>query len=325
MIDLKEIKEIAENTFLDNANVNLYLFENKKTQKDPLLVHDLNINEEISKQIRLLSREYIRSIIKQVGTLVAIPDYNPDAEQSLFKIESRKVKMFADLYEHIMGRKKRLPYKRSTVDDDKLVAWIFRFEGIVDKKIEQMLFIQRFQPAKMLGSKGVTIFESGQAFKLLGKNILHFNLGMDLLFFRDTFVVTRTPSSFEYIFGFEDYYRENAVQLVRALSEQAAVKLDFNLRFQDINLVNQKITSNSRLARRLYSARVNGYYSEISYKKLAALNKKYKLQLKLDPDKKEWLIDDQADLQVMARIFNDDYEMSQLTDNEYIALSKKKL
>ena len=324
MIDLKEIKEIAENTFLDNASVNLYLLENNKTKPDPLLIHELNINAEIAKQTRLLAKEYIQSIIKQAGSLDSIPDYDPDDEQPLFKVDSGKVKMFADLYAHIMGLKMRLPYKRKTVQEDKLTAWIFRFESVVNKKIEQMLFIQRFQPAKMLGSKGVTIFESGEAFKLLGRNILHFNLGMDLMFFRNTFVVTRT-SSFEYIFGFEDYYRENAVQLVNDLSEATAVKLDFNLHFQDLNKVNEKISSNSRLARRLASARVNEYYTKISYKKLAALNKKHHLQLKLDPANKAWLIDDQADLQVMARIFNDDYEMSQLTDNEYIALSKKKL
>jgi hypothetical protein len=322
MIDFKEIKTLAEKSYLDDAGVNLYLFENKKTKQDPLSLHELNINQEVVKTIRSLSNEYLLSITKQAKPPGMIPAYNPDLEQELFKISGSDVEMFKGLYEYVLGNKSCVAYIKKNVKEEKLKAWIFRFEVVIDGLIEQILFFQRFQPGKMLGSKGVTLFERGGKFELVGKNILNFNLVMDMVYFKDTFIVTRS-SSFEYIFGYEEYYKDQAAKLVRELSE--GTDLNFTLRFSDIKATHGEIETSARLVRKLSSARVNGYYRKIDYKKLSVLNKKHGLHLHLDDRKQEWLIDQQSDLQVMARIFNDDYEISQLTDNEYIAYGKEKI
>jgi hypothetical protein len=322
MIDVKEIEKCIKESCLDGASVNLYLFENKKTKQDALSLYELNINPEIVEQIRTLSKDYLLSLVEQAKSLDEIPTYNPDGDQEIFKIDSSQVGLFDELYEYVAGRQPRLPYNKDVVKDDKLKAWIFRFEAVVDKKIKQILFFQRFQPGKMLGSKGVTIFEHGKKFELLGKNVLNFNLVMDLVFYQDTFIVTRA-SSFEYIFGYEEYYRENAASLVLELKQKQIKGLDYTLQFLDIDLVNKQISTSTRLARKLCSARVNGYYRKINYKKLTALNDRHDLHLHLNDKKREWIIDEELDFQIMARILNDDYEISQLTENEYISLGKQ--
>ena len=81
----------------------------------------------------------------------------------------------------------------------------------------------------------------------------------------------------------------------------------------------------TRLAHKLYSSRKNSYFKKINYDKLVNLNEKHKLGLKLNRANREWIIDEDLDLQVMAQILNDDYELSQLTDNEYIASAKEKI
>ena len=209
MIDIKEVEEILEESYLDDAQVNLYLFENKKTKQEPLLVHELNINKDIIRQIRALSKEYLASILKTIEakSLTEFPAYKPDKEQDIFKIDCQDVEIFNELYRYIVGERSRVEYEKSKVKDEKLKAWIFRFEAEVDGNIEQILFFQRFQPSKMLGSHGITIFEHEQRFRLLGENILHFNLGMDLMFYKENLLVTKTVS-FEHIFDYEEFYKK---------------------------------------------------------------------------------------------------------------------
>lgn len=326
MIDTKEVEEILEESYLDNAQANLYLFENKKTRQDPLSVYELNIDRDIIQQIRALSKEYLSSILKTIeaNSLSEIPAYKPDKEQDIFKIDSQDVEIFNELYKYIVGEKSRVEYKKDKVKDEKLKAWIFRFETEIDGNIEQILFFQRFQPSKMLGSHGITIFEHEQRFKLLGDNILHFNLGMDLMFYRGTLLVTKT-ASFENIFDYEEYYKNKATSLVRELSAHKMNGPDYTLRIIDIGAVKNEINMHTRLAHKLYSSRKNSYFKKINYDKLVGLNQKHKLGLKLDSAKHEWIIDEDLDLQVMAQILNDDYELSQLTDNEYIASAKEKI
>lgn len=322
MIDKGDIREMSEKDILSTANVNLYLLESKKTKTTSLSVYELNIHRDVIEQIRLIAKDYFLLILDQAKSLGKLPLYNPDTGQEPFKICSKQVGLFKELYPYVSGQKPPTGYDKSKINDEKVRSWIFRFEVVVDGKIEQILFFQRFQPSKMLGSKGVTMFEHGKTFKLLGDHILNFNLVMDLMYYQDTLVVTKMPS-FEHIFGYEEYYRKNAVTLVQDLSLYGLAGLKFKI--FDIGAVDDKIFTNTRLAHKLYSASVNRYYTKIDYKKLQCLNKKYDLHLNLNKQTQEWIIDDKSDLQIMAQILNDDYELSQLTDNEYIAIGKEQL
>jgi hypothetical protein len=324
MIDQREINAILEDKLLDSALVNLYLYENRKTANNPISVYDLNIDREIIQQIRTIAKQYLQSVLDllKAGELKQIPPYNPDQEQEIFKIESRDVNQFVGLDDYLSGRKPRIPYNRKTVQQDKLKAWIFRFEAQLPGRIEQILFFQRFQPARMIGAKSVAIFESAAGFKLVKDNFLNFNLDMDLFGFQDTLVVTKA-FAFESMFGYEDYYKNSATKLVEKLKDNLVAGLSYGISVPDFPAVSRKIRSNSRVSRKLCSAHVNGYYRSIDFEKLTDLNKKYKLALNLNAAKKEWVIDEEMDLQVMARVLNDDYERSQITNNEYIATGKE--
>jgi hypothetical protein len=325
MVALKDIQQIVEKALLEDAEVNLYLLENRKTKQNPLSVYQLNIDQKIVKAIRSIAKDYLDTMlgIAKSDELTAIPAYNPDREQALFQIASADVGLFGDFYEYIAGGKAADIYKKKAVNEEKLKAWIFRFETRNAGKIEQILFLQRFQPSKMLGSKGFTIFEEGDQFKLIDKNIYQFNLSMDLLYYREALVIT-SPVAFEIMFSFDEYYKSSASNLMDELFEQKIGGPDgYFIRFKDINNVKSRLSTNSRLSRKFSSVRFNSYYKKINYRKLTSINLKYSLNLNLDDKKQEWLIDDDADLQVVARILNDDYELSQLTDNEYIALGKE--
>jgi hypothetical protein len=325
MVNRDDLKKMVEKAVLDHAEVNLYLLENRKTKQAPLSVYQLNIDQKTIDAVRSIAKGYLATMLALLDSnqLAAIPDYNPDHEQELFQLDSKDVSLFADVYEYWAGGKSPSIYRKKQVKEDKLKAWIFRFETKEAGKIEQILFFQRFQASKMLGSKGVTIFEQGDQFKLIDKSVYHFNLDMDLLYYRDFLVVT-SPFAFETIFSFEEYYKSSAVSLANELVRQRiGGPQGYQIKFEDIEAVKSRFSSSSRLSRKLSSVRFNSYYKKINYRKLSAINLKYALNLNLDDRNQEWLIGEDADLQVVARILNDDYELSQLTDNEYIAVGKE--
>ena len=326
MIDRKEINEIILNSYIDDSNLTLLLFENKQTKKDPLSVYALNINNDIVAQSKGLAKEYVNFLLNLIRTeeIDSIPIYNPDYEQDLFKIESDKVELFQELYKYVSSEKPNKIYKQEDIKEEKLKAWLFRFECQINKKLEQIIFFQKFQPSKMLGSKRIAIFQNDKVFQLLDKNILNLNMDMDFMYFKNTFIVTRM-SSFERIFGYEEFYKESANELIAQLKESEVDGMNYSVKFSDIESVSIKINGSTRLAHKLYSAKVNEYYKKIDYKKLVDLNQKHNFQLSLNDSNREWSIDENTDLNIMARILNDDYERSLLTDNEYIAMGKETL
>jgi hypothetical protein len=260
----------------------------------------------------------------QEEAINSMPNYNPDNEQNIFGIGSDKVDIFKNIMRLLTDDALRKKYKKEDIKEDKIKSWILRFELEINGKIEQILFFQKFQSSKMLGTHRLTIFEQGKAFKLLKENILNLNLTMDFFYYKNSFIVTNM-SSFEKIFGFEEFYKNNAVELVRELNCKEITGLNYSICFTNIEAINIRINESTRLAHKIYSARINSYYKQLDYNKLVDISSRYNWNLNLNAKNKEWIIDDNSDLQIMARILNDDYERSQLTDNEYIAIGKDKL
>lgn len=326
MTDKDEVNRIISKEYLKDSNVSLYLFENKKTKREPLSIYSLNINEDIVRQIRKTAIDHL----VHVSTLIAkeklhnLPFYNPDNEQSIFKIDSNEVSMFLQLFEYISGKSPAKSYSRKDIKENRLKAWIIRCETRIDGKIEQILFFQRFQPSKMLGARSISMFQHDKEFRLVDKNLFNINLTMDFFFYKNTLIVTKMYS-FENIFEYEQHYKNNAVELIKEFDEAKIEGLDYTVTFTEMGSVIEKINKSPRLARKLYSSRANGYFKKINYKKLKDLNTRHTLELDLDDSTNQWTIDEESDLQVTARILNDDYERSQLTDNEYIAIGKEKI
>ncbi len=326
MIDISVIKEIVGKSLLDGANTSLYLFENTKTGGKPISIYNLNIEEKITNLVKELSRDYISYVLDLIKqeSLTKIPIYNPDNEQAIFKIDSQQVGIFQEIFKYLAGEKPYSLYDKDVVNEEKLKAWILRSEVVVDGNIEQILLFQRFFPSKMLGSKKLTIFQRDREFELLEATIFSLNPLMDFLFYKKTFIVTKM-SSFERIFGFEDFYKTTASQLANDLAAGLIPDLDYNIEFIDIDSVNTEINESTRLAHKFYSARTNGYYKDIAFKKLIDLEDKYRFGLTLNRSTKKWIIDEHSNLTIVASILNDDYELSQLTPNEYLSFSKEKL
>ncbi|MCX6168657.1 MAG: DUF4868 domain-containing protein [Ignavibacteriales bacterium] len=324
MVDIKEFKELKKLDELKVAKVSLYLFENKSTKTNPITIYSLNIQKNAIAKIRTIGDDYLNEIdsIFKIDEMKSIPVYNPDSHQILFKMNPDEIKSFPEILEFVTGEKPCANYNKESIREDKIKSWILRFELVLKNRTEQLLIFQKFQPSKMLSQKFLTLFEKNKQFEMLDENILNINYAMDFLYYKNTFIVSKM-SAFERVFGFHEYYKNVANELVCALTAQKSVGQDCKIIFEDTDDVKIKIDTNTRLAHKLFSANKNNYYKNIYYKKLVALNKKYQLKLKLKDDQKEWFVDKDADLKVVARVLNDDYEISQITDIEYLVDSKE--
>jgi len=324
MIDKSGIEEIIDESFIDDSNVTVFLFENKKTKKDPISLYTLNVGNDVVEQLKSLSRDYTATVLDIFGSeeLDEIPTYNPDQEQVIFKIDAKEVEVASIIDSYLSGESTSKLYDKKIVKEDKLKAWIIRYEFEKDNEIKRLFYFQKFQVSRMLGANWLTFFQHDNEFRLLGDNTLNMKLDMDFLLYEDTFVVTKM-SAFEKIFGYEEFYKNNAEQFVNELAVGKIDGLDYSIKFSDIESVNVKIAKSTRFAHKLYSAKSNGYYKRIDYSRLADLSARYNFELQLDDEKKGWTIDENSNLQVMAQILNDDYERSQLTEIEYLAMGKE--
>lgn len=321
------LKQINSESLLDDGggNVSLYLFENKNTKTNPISVYELNINQDIIDEIRKFSKEHVSSVIDSIPKN-GLPNYDPGMVQGIFKIDGREVPVFPEVYQYISGQMSCPPYVKGEVKEDKLKAWIIRFGITVDGKNTQIYFFQRFQPAKMLGSKKkLIIFERGGSFFLFTDNTFSLNHEMDFLLYKNTFIVTKM-FSFEKIFNYEDFYRKKASELLNDLAAEKIPKLKDIIIFADLDDITKAVNKNTPLAHKFYSAQKKRYCEEIDHDKLADLKARHdEIDIDLDPKTRKWIINASSNLQAVARVLNDDYELSQLTDYEYLVHSKEEL
>lgn len=351
-----ELSALAKAGLLDKSLITAYLIEDRGTKNDPVTVFNLSIDSNVVDAIRLAAKSYIDDIqelieeIKNNNTHTKrldekndggggeevvsdeekksiIPEYNPDHSQILFQIKKETItpETFSSLSAYLSGIQSSKTFNSDTIKENKLKAWVFRFEYDEDNMIKHMYFFQKFQASKMLGAKKISIFQEGDEFKLVGKPLLTMNDEMDFLLYEDTFVVTKMVA-FEKVFGYEAFYKENATDLVKNLKKETFPGLDYQVKFKSdksLKSMMNKIQTSTRIAHKLYSAKKNGYFKKIKFDKLEELNNNYGFGLALNPATKEWEIKEDSNLSVVSQILNDDYGISQLTELEYLALMKE--
>ena len=343
MIDI-ELSDIVRQEVLKKALITAYLIEDKGTKNDPVTVFHLDIDSAAVQAIRESTQAYLKDVLKLMKEIrdeneqkmkerkeddSLIPDYNPDHSQSLFQIQRETVaaETFNTLTLYLSSLKSAIPFKKEQIKENKLKAWVFRFEFEKKGAIKQIYFFQKFQASKMLDAKKISFFQQGDVFKLLDHYMLTINDEMDFLLYEGTFVVTKMVA-FEKAFGYEAFYKENAADLVTSLEKDIFPDLDYRVKFsspEGLKSTMGKIQKSTRIAHKLYSAKKNGYFKKIKFEKLEKLSQHYRMDLALDAEKKEWTIEDDSNLFIVSQILNDDYGISQLTDIEYLALMKERL
>jgi hypothetical protein len=303
------------------GHVSLYLLENTQTGDNPITIYRPNIEGGIDTEMLIFAREYLSSVIESIQK-DGLPEYNPDWGEGTFKIDSGEVKASQRIYKCIASQRGCAAYVKDKVKEDKLKAWILRFGVTVDGHYTQIYLFQRFQPAKMLGSKKkFSMFVKGETFYLAPDNIYSLSQEMDFLLLKDTFIITNT-FSFEKVFSYEVFYKAKAGKFVDDLVAQAIPGLKYiDIDSKSAEDIKDKINKNTPLARRISSAEKNMYCKDINYAKLVDLKQRHKLNITLR--RRRLIIDDESDLQDVARVLNDDYEISQLTPNEYLAFAKR--
>ena len=326
MIDKREIEGIVQDSIIEDSSVTIFLYENRGTKRDPISMYEIPADRDVVTELKLITKDYMDKVLETLESeaLKKIPLYNPDGGQTVFKIAAKGVPVVGSILPFLTGERPSRVYDRDIIKKGKIKAWIMRFECERGGKIRQLFVLQRFQKSRMLSEDKIFIFQTGKQFKLLKDHTLSLNLDMDLFMYEDTLIATKM-SAFEKIFGYEEFYQEDARKFVDELATGTIRGRDCTIKFPDIEKMDTRITSSTRFAHRLHSARWNGYFAKIGYSELESLSARHGLGLTLDGAKKQWIIDEKVDPRVVAQILNDDYERSQLTEIEYLAMGKEPL
>ncbi|KAF2956260.1 Kiwa anti-phage protein KwaB-like domain-containing protein [Marinitoga sp. 38H-ov] len=305
---------------LDSASIKIYLFEKKETKKVPFVVYKLLFGTDIREKISKILMDEIDNYINQIEELNnKIPDYNPDEEQPIFKINTSEIKDFQEIYPYITEEKEPEIISKDTLNEiNKIKAWIIKIEFESDKITKQFLFFQKFIKSQFMHTKKMFFILDNDEFKLVKDNILGMGNTFDIILM-DNFFISKNLSKFEYIFNFVEYYQNESKDFINSFEQITFLKIDNEAK----NKILSKIETSKRFAHKLYTAQRNKYYKKIDMEKLKILKKDIPIGVEIKNNK--IIIDKNTDLDDLVKVLNDDYEQSLITENKYISHKKEKL
>ncbi len=317
--NLKKIKSIIESKSI-TLDVSIYLFESKKTKKEPFVIYKMLFESDIKKEILDLLRNEIDSYINEIEEVNDnIPEYNPDEEQSIFKIGKSNLLVFQDVYPFITEEKEpKILSEDSLNEKNKIKAWIVKIEFEEDGNIKQIIFLQKFVKSQFMQTKKMFFILDNDEFKLLKDNLLGMGNIFDIILLGDVFI-SKNLKTFEYIFDFAEHYKNKSKEFISLLESSELLKIEDSAK----DKIKEKIERSKRFAYKLYSAQVNKYYEQIDIRKLEKLKKQISIEIEIKNNK--IIVDDSTNLNDLVKVLNDDYEQSIITNNKYIAQKKQKI
>jgi len=317
--NLKKIQSIIESMSI-TLDVGIYLFENKKTKKDPFVIYKMLFESDIKKEILNLLSNEIDSYVNEIEEVNDnIPEYNPDEEQSIFKIEKSNLAIFQDFYPFITEEKDpKMLSKDNLNEKNKIKAWIIKIEFEEDENIRQILFLQKFVKSQFMQTKKMFFILDNDEFRLLKNDLLGMGNIFDVILLDDVFI-SKNLKTFEYIFDFTEYYKNKSKEFISLLESSELLEIEEGAK----DKIKAKIERSKRFAYKLYSAQVNKYYEQIDIEKLKNLKEHTSIEIEIKNNK--IIIDDNTNLDDLVKVLNDDYEQSIITNNKYIAQKKHKI
>ncbi len=304
---------------LNGANFGIFLVEIKSSGKPIVykMLFNKSIQTEVSKIIENEIDKYV-NIIEELDN--DIPEYNPDQEQTIFKINVKNIEIFKEILPFLTEEKRPIILSKKDLNERiKIRAWVVKVEFKEDNSTKQIFFLQKFVKSQFLQvGKMFFIPISGDEFKLLEGNILGMGNTFNVILI-DDFFISKSLKTFEYIFNFMEYYKKESRVFLKILKNSQVFSIDKG----GLDVLEEKINGSKRFAYKIYSAKVNAYYRDIDINKLKALSRQIPIGVMINQNK--IIINENTNMSDLLKVLNDDYEQSLITDNKYISHKKKKL
>ncbi len=315
----EKIKSIIENRST-SLTVNIYLFENKKTKQQPFVIYKMLFENDIKKKILCLLKDEIGNYITEIEEINnSIPEYNPDEEQSIFKIAQNRLSVFQNFYPYITEEKKPNTLSKDDLNEkSQIKAWIVKIEYEEDNETKQVLFLQKFIKSQFMQTKKMFFILENDEFKLLKYNLLGMGNIFDVVLI-DNIFISKNLKTFEYIFDFAEYYRNKSKEFIETLGGSELIEV----KDEGKDKIKEKIEKSKRFAYKMYTVQQNRYYEQIDIDKLIALKTQISIEVEIQENK--IMVDKDTNLDDLVKVLNDDFEQSLLTDNKYISQKKQKI
>jgi hypothetical protein len=303
------------------TNVSLYVFLDRKTQRNRYQLFRLSIDTATAGAIKEVAINSLRNVITIIDEreLDCIPDFNHDLEQDFFVIHENEVEQFVEIKSLLIGENP-VQYAENDVNEEKIRSWVIRFEYEEKNQTKNIFFFQRFYPSKMLKSKMINMFTRNGTFELLTSNIMSIGENIDFISIDGNFVVLNR-TNFETVFGFNEIYTTSANTFITQVLQTNTIGA---VRVSNFNSISQKLIDNTKHSRKLHKILKNCYYADIQLDKLKDLNARKGLGLIFN-ENDELVISANMRIDILLNVLNDDYSKSEITDNEYRTEAKEKL
>ncbi|MBO8161817.1 MAG: DUF4868 domain-containing protein, partial [Thermosipho sp. (in: Bacteria)] len=278
----------------------------------------------IDSQIKNVMISVVKSEIKNFIELIEsngneVLDYNPDLEQDIFKIEKSEINFLKEVWPYLVEEEEpEILEIEHFSNKNTNRAWIVSMEYIRYGKEERIFLLQKFVKSQHLADKKIAVVYRNNEYKLISGKIVEIGRNFETIILGN-YIISRKLRDFEYIFEFENFYKEKASEFINEISNFDKIQIADEVKEKIL----KKIETNKKFAHKLYSAYKNGYYEHIDINKLKDLQKRLSLGINIKGEK--IIIDDQTKLEDLLRVLNDDFEKSLLTENEYVVHKKEKL
>ncbi len=304
---------------LNGANFGIFLVEIKSSGSP--IVYKMLFNEDIKTEVSKIIKNEIDKYVNIIEELDNdVPEYNPDQEQTIFKINVKNIEIFKEILPFLTEEKS--PERLSKEDLNKRIkirAWVVKAEFEENNSTKQIFFLQKFVKSQFLQiGKVFFIPVNGGEFKLLESNMLGMGDTFNVILI-DDFFVSKNLKTFEYIFNFMEHYKKESRMFLKMLKDSQVFSIDKS----GLDVLEKKINGSKRFAYKIYSAKVNAYYRNIDINKLETLSRQIHIGVMINQNK--IIINENTDMSDLLKVLNDDYEQSLITDNKYISHKKKKL
>jgi hypothetical protein len=241
-----------------------------------------------------------------------------DVEKKIMTYSSKgKIKSFM----HIVDNDLKNSSELDSVKDIALIAdclWAYIIEVSLNGRI--ICGLRKMSPSKIMVSEKEKVINT--LFNLKEKSLvlshdqsIVFDKGLDALYADDTFFVIQ-KTNFEEIVGLETEYREEAKLVADKIMQSPKISLNFNLKetIENKNRFIRKLAKIKDEVDKIDTPRINKMQETAALFKLSFVIKSGKI-----------VINDEKELDIVIKLLDDYYLLSQQTGKKYEASVKKEI
>ena len=291
----------------------------KVPDKYEYICYTINTDQQIQKELFNLFLD--KTTYCAIPDKYVLDDYSvvtDDVEKKILKYTKKEqIKSFIHIVDKDLKDSSELKPVTDLADiADKLWAYIIE----ISQGGKVICGLRKMSPSKILVSDKKnsfsTIFKMDErSLKLSHDQSVVFDKGLDALYANNTFYIIQ-KNNFEEIVGLESEYREAAQIAADKIMNSPKISLNFNLK--------ETIENKNRFIRKL--AKIKDEIDNISSTRITKMQETAKLfKLSFIVKAGKIIVDDEKELDVVIKLIDDYYLLSQQTGKKYEASVKKEI